>query len=605
MRSMNCVAALVSAVMLLWSGPLLAQAEQDKEALIARPVGIERLPKSSAYASATSDGDLLLVHEQPSQKTQPQSMTRIIAASTMFQLDPIIFTEQALSNLRLEYVAQSAEQVLWGVGAQQAIVKPLGQPWEAIDLGEPVDARACQARRHFDGPCQLVVPLGQGKAVVLRPTFEERQGQGRVLSTQVIALMAGQSEALAKVVLPNVVMGPAVQDGKGGFWVMIQRVQLGSNYKPMRGYLHYTSDGYWLLWSDSGESIDGTKFMGRAGFLIEPQSRKMAPDGNGGFLAIGKDRKLYRVDEQGKVGPFSAEQPSCLYCQPLSVAYDATTKDVHLVMAKWRGGEASDHRVEEPLRWMRFEQSGRLAQSELVPLTEEQQRRGLGLYASVGVLAGANNAWIVGPGLLMHRDRQEWSWLDEMDKVNAYLQRQFDAGKLAPDGTTIDDPEALKSPQLKLLGYSLSAGLTVGGLVGAYALADDDRSASLFYTWMLGSLATYYPASWFYPYVVDTGDPGQLRWTCLGAGFVGVPLVAAGTTWLVGESFEGQYNDSPFTGKSFMGALGGAAVGTLGSALLAKLIYSADPSTEEWIVATLGAMLVTSGATFGYVWGER
>lgn len=599
--------ALCSSVFacVLLAQPAAAQRspEQEKEALIARPVGLDGLPSKFSDASASAEGDLLLVHDASS-KPQPKAISRVIAASTMFQIDPVVFSEPELANMRLEHVAQSAQQTMWGVGASVAVAKRAGMAWEKINLGAPIDAQACRARRHFDGTCQLVVPLSNERAVVLRPVFEQRGELGRVLSTQVIAVVADQPQPLARVTLPNVVMGPAVQDGKGGFWVMIQRVQLGSNYKPMRGYLHYTADGFWLLWSDSGESIEGTKFMGRAGFLIDPQVRKMSSDGQGGFLAIGKDRKLYRVDEQGKVARFSDAVPSCQYCQPLSVAYDFTSREVHLLMAKWRGGEARDHKLEEPLRWLRFGQQGELEQTELVPLPEQAQRKGLGLYASMRVLAGARNAWILGQDLLMHRDLKEWSWIDSVSKVDAHLQKLYAQGKLGLDG---EPAEPVASDQtLKHVGMGTSLALTTGTMAASFALSDQyDSSALLLYVWGVGALATYYPATWYYPYVVDTGDPDQLRWMCLGAGVLAVPLASAGATWFMGEYFESAYlGEYDLTGKSFLGALGGAAAGTLASTLLARLIYGADPNTEEWIVATLGAMLVSSGATLGYVLTE-
>lgn len=596
-----CV-TLWASVLALYARPAQAQREPEA-AIMARPVGLDGLPDKIGDASVSAEGDLLLVHDASS-KPQPKALSRVIAASTMFQIDPVVFTEPELANMRLEHLAQSAQQTMWGVGASLAVARRAGMGWEKINLGATIDAQACRARRHFDGTCQLIVPLSNDRAVVLRPVFEQRGDEGRVLSTQVIAVVADQPQPLARVTLPNVVMGPAVQDGKGGFWVMIQRVQLGSNYKPMRGYLHYTADGFWLLWSDSGESIEGTKFMGRAGFLIDPQVRKMTSDGQGGFLAIGKDRKLYRVDEQGKVARFSDAVPSCQYCQPLSVAYDFTSREVHLLMAKWRGGEAQDHKLEEPLRWMRFGQKGQLEQTELVPLPEDAERKGLGLYASMRVLAGARNAWILGQGLLMHRDLKEWSWIDSMSKVDAHLQKLYAQGKLGLDGAQTE-PVA-PNETLKYVGMGTSLALTTGAMAASFALSDHYESSSLLlYVWGVGALATYYPATWFYPYVVDTGDPDQLRWTCLSAGIVTVPLAAAGSTWFMGEYFESAYEgEYDLTGKSFLGALGGAAAGTLTSALLARLIYGADPNTEEWIVATLGAMLVSSGATLGYVLTE-
>ena len=595
------LALLSPGVAFAQGGDDLRAASEPDQVLAARPIGLEKLPSRRGVAVASADGDLLVVHDASTQ-AQPHAMTRVIAASTMFQLDGIVFDREPEASMRVEHVAQGPQQTLWAVGRSLLVHKRAGLPWEAVELG-PVDEEACKARRRFEGPCQLVVPLTEERAVVLRPVFEQPKGQGRVLSTQLIAVQSGQPKPLARVSLPNIVMGPAVQDGQGGFWTMVQRVQLGVNYKPLRGYMRYTAQGDWLMWSDSQEAIPGIKLMGQAALLIDPQPGKMAPDGQGGFITIGRDRKIYRVDAQGVPSRVSAQQPACHYCHPLSVAYDPITREVHLLMAKWRGGEASARVLEEPLRWMRFGAQGALEDSELVPLPEPFARQGVSLYDQLQLHVAARQVWLVGPTLLMHRDKREWSWLDEPSRVNAYIQSLVAQGKTVPG----DPEEPLQGPPsmaLKYTGLSAMAALTVGGLVGAGVWAPEGRGAELFVPWLFGTLAAYYPGQLVFPHVIDSGDPTALRWSCLGAGALGLPLLTGGTTWLMGEYYETQQGRGEFNGRSLLGAMGGAAVGTAGALLLARLVYGADPKTEEWIVNALASSLIASAATWGYMWTE-
>ena len=88
-----CV-TLWASVMALYERAALAQ-QAPEAALMARPVGLDGLPGKIGDASVSAEGDLLLVHDASS-KPQPKAISRVIAASTMFQIDPVVFTEPGL-----------------------------------------------------------------------------------------------------------------------------------------------------------------------------------------------------------------------------------------------------------------------------------------------------------------------------------------------------------------------------------------------------------------------------------------------------------------------------------------------------------------------------
>lgn len=578
------VVMLIS-VCVLCPAMVMAQAKKTQ----ARPIGLDNLPRAIESTQVTPDGDLLLI-AKPRYGKNPTPMVRIMAASTMFQTDPITFSKDSWSNLRIEHAAQSVDGKLWAIGRRDVIYRSLQDGWKKVAIGE-VNRNACAKRKRYRGPCQMVLPISGSRAVALRPVYGRDDKQQTILSTQVIALQQGYDKPLATVLLPNVVLGPAVQDGQGGFWVMMQRVNIGSNYKPLRGYLHYTSKGEWLMWSDSGESVAGTTLKGRSGFVIDPEQRKMAPDGKGGFYAIGKDRKVYHVDANGKTRLFSANVPTCQYCRPLSLYSES--KQLHLLMAKWKDKEAGAREMIEELKWLQFDVNGAPMGQSLVPVYKKPTRWTMRtFYNNVRIQASAGNVWLTGPGLIMHRDSKGWSWIGDQKAVEAALIKQYsEQEKQTPSES---------SPTLQLVGVGAGAALAVGGLIGNYMLADDDRTQYIFTQWALSTLVGYYPGSWLYPYVIDNGDPAQLRWTCLGTTVVAMPLAVGLTTWLVGESTLPTTRNDSFSGKRFLSATGGAALGTLTSMIIARIIYGAEPQTAEWVVNLIGASIVSSAAGVGY-----
>ena len=233
-----------------------------------------------------------------------------------------------------------------------------------------------------------------GRAVTLRPVMSAGS-----IGTEVYAVEQGELRPLGSVVLPGVALGPVVKDGEGGFWVMLRRTVQTSNFKPMRGYLHYTVDGEWKMWSDSGEAVEGTELLGKATFLIDPNVRKMAPDGKGGFFALGQDRVLYHVSKEGETSKFSKDQPNCQYCQPLAIAYDEGQGTLNMLLGEWREGEGGVAEVLGPTRWLDFDVSdGALVRDEVVPMPIGEAGVTREFFETAVIAADRESKWLSAPG---------------------------------------------------------------------------------------------------------------------------------------------------------------------------------------------------------------
>ena len=163
------------------SNAAMAQAKKPQ----ARPIGLDNLPRAVESTQVTPDGDLLLI-AKPRYGKNPTPMVRIMAASTMFQTDPITFSKDSWSNLRIEHAAQSVDGKLWAIGRRDVIYRSLQDGWKKVSIGE-VNRNACAKRKRYRGPCQMVLPISGSRAVALRPVYGRDDKQQTILSTQVIA----------------------------------------------------------------------------------------------------------------------------------------------------------------------------------------------------------------------------------------------------------------------------------------------------------------------------------------------------------------------------------------------------------------------------------
>jgi len=574
-----------------------AAAQQTKTPVL-RPVGLEGVPNGIKQATATLTGDLLVVPlDRARLKGQP--MTRLMSSSEAFQIEPVNFSEPSWATLKMDDVSQHKDGTLWTVGQDLVLYRPLGKPWAEVGIGA-LEEVACKRWVQFGAACQMVVPLAQKRAIVLRPKYE-RVGSRRMLSTEVIAVEQGSRAPLGRVVLPGIALGPSVRDGLGGFWVMVRRMKQ-SGVSPMRGYLHYTSEGQWLMWSDSEEAVEGTTLMGQAAFVVDPEPRKMAPDGKGGFYAIGKDDIIYHVDVDGKASTFSADQPRCQYCRILSLSYDELSDEVIVLSSKWRVLSNGQREFVEGLKWLRFSAGGALQWTETVPMPKKVNAENLALYDTVTVHAAKKNTWVLAPGLALHRDELSWSWLATGDDVQEILvaQRKQELRDNADSG-------------LYAVGVYGGMGTAAATLVGSVVVLNanfpdvegSQKVGAVGSAYLMSLLVGSYTSTLFYrslaapdPEVTESSRSARF----LSGGLL-TPLLIGGTNWYMMTALLGAETNNLGT---LWWSLGGAGVGTAASLFFARTIYDNSIADEppHLFVTLLGTSIVSGFSSLGYALGS-
>ena len=586
----SCVVAM--SVMLSWQGIAVAQSRQVYEQG-ARRVAVDELPGRAESLVTLNAGDVVLLEPVEAQSTA-RSMTRLTYAGGMYQLDPMSFGNPNWSRIKVDHVTQGADDTLWAVGEDSVVYQRPGEGWQLIQL-PTLDRRPCKEWSQYGVPCQMIVPVGAGRAVTIRPVI--RAGK---TGTEVYAVEQGELRPLGSVVLPGVALGPVVKDGEGGFWVMLRRTEQTSNFKPMRGYLHYTVDGEWKMWSDSGESVEGTELLGNATFLIDPNVRKMAPDGSGGFFALGQDRILYHVNKEGETSKFSKQQPSCQYCQPLAIAYDEKHGTLDMLLGEWREGEGGVAEVLGPTRWLDFDvKSGELLRDEVVPMPIGEEGVTRTFFETAVIASEQESKWLSAPGMLMHRARSGWSVLvkpeviEQMEAIEK--QREYEAQ------TNPAIARAALVGQLGIIGVGVGASMWKASRVAGFARetsvsGEYDLNAAV-YAPLVGALAGYYPAAYTVPYLAPSMGGQSGRGLCLSVGLLGTAAANTLGVLIMGEAASKQFlgENETFAPRSILAASGGAVVGTMSGALLTSLMYR--HSDKELQPVLTGLLMSSVGAS--------
>lgn len=561
-----------------------------------KAVGLDGLPERVEMMTSIHTTDLLIV-PPPRLQRSGEPMMRVLVQGDMYQKDPVIFGNPNWSNIRVDSAFVDEDHgTMWAVGGDAALYRPVGGVWQMIEMSV-LNRSLCQQWEQFGAPCQSIVPVGEDRAIVMRPTREN----GRV-GSQVVALVQGKTRPLATVTLPGIALGPAVTDGEGGFWVMLRRTERTSNYKPMRGYLHYTKQGNWLMWSDSGESVEGTQFKGEAAFLIDSDVRKMASDGRGGFVSIGRDRLLWRVGADGTATRFSEQQPRCQYCQPMAIDYDAEADRIHLLLGEWREGGAGQVEEMGPTRWLSFgAEDGVIIEDQPIPWPEGVTAARREVYEEIQIAARGGSAWIAGPDLLLHHDRQGWFWLTEVADVH-----EQDIAQIKKEQQEQADPARY------ITGVAGDVTLGIGGAIAGTVIASsrseapDQALGAIGTGFALSTLGGYYPGRLLYPATSSRYPKGGLRGFSLIGGAAAMIAVTGGVTWLWSDYVEVNDQAAPaaLSGRwrGAAGAFGGAAIGTLGSMYFTSLIVDfggAEAADSPW-THFLGSMAASGLAAVGY-----
>lgn len=594
----------------LLSSVSVARAQVEPVAEHAAPpelVQLDDLPPEVSMIVQTSDALLLL--EPPARQQPGQPMVRLVSGRGMYSLDPVQFGNPNWSRLRINHATQGSDGTLWAVGADSVLVQPPGDFWQSIELPQ-LNSGRCKTWERFGSPCQMIVPVSEQQAVVFRPSPKDA-----TFGTEVVAVQAGELRALGTINLPGIALGPVVSDGQGGFWVMIRRTSKSSNFKPMRGYMRYTADGTWQMWSDSGESVEGTEYLGKTRFLVDTDARKIAPDGRGGFFTVGADRVIYQVDQTGDSKKFSADQPRCVYCQPIALSFDESTDQLTLLLGEYRVGEAGQFESKEgPVRLVHFDaKSGALIADPApnVPIPIEYEKKRMGEFLSKAQLAStARGTWVAAPGLYLHQDGGKWFWPVKQELFAREL-RALEAARKQRRA----DPKKAAWGEYGSYGL-IAAGLGGGYLAGTLRSQGDERGLvgyRVLFTSGFGALAGWLPALMSMPFISEDARDLPARRACLGAGAGTMIAVTGLSVWLAGSWLATtDFEDSSGSSSGSMagrraveldpmgaiGAFGGAALGSMAGMYLMKLIddhgeESPDPQVSGFIASAVASSVAT------------
>jgi hypothetical protein len=149
--------------------------------------------------------------------------------------------------------------------------------------------------------------------------------------------------------------------------------------------------------------------------------------------------------------------------------------------------------------------------------------------------------------------------------------------------------------------YGTLSLVPLGGVYGASRLGGERLWVTAAET-AAGSLAGALPAGLLFLQAAESGGRwAELDVAAFGAGLVLTPPLAALGTWGLGElAFDGSQD----RGRAFLGALGGAAAGTLLGVVAHGLLEEVvdNRSTLGWLRKYIAVGFIGSGATVGYQW---
>jgi hypothetical protein len=145
--------------------------------------------------------------------------------------------------------------------------------------------------------------------------------------------------------------------------------------------------------------------------------------------------------------------------------------------------------------------------------------------------------------------------------------------------------------------------LPLGTVYGASLLGGERLWVTALQT-ASGTLAASLPGKLLFMHPPDAGGRWEeLDVAAFGVGLVTAPPLAALGTWGVGEFV---FTGSQDRGRAFLGALGGAATGTLLALAVHGLLeeLGGNSPAGKQLRELLGVSLIGSGATLGYQWAR-
>lgn len=149
--------------------------------------------------------------------------------------------------------------------------------------------------------------------------------------------------------------------------------------------------------------------------------------------------------------------------------------------------------------------------------------------------------------------------------------------------------------------YGTFSLVPLGGMYGASRLGGERLWVTASEA-VAGSLLGSVPAGLLFLQSAEAGGRyTELEVAAFGAGLVLTPPIAALGTWGLGElAFAGSQD----RGRAFLGALGGAAVGTLLGVVVHGLLEEVvgNRGTLQWFRKSIALGFIGAGATVGYQW---
>jgi hypothetical protein len=362
-----------------------------------------------------------------------------------------------------------------------------------------------------------------------------------------------------------------IPDGFGAAWALVNA--------PYDGYVGYAKyeRGTWTLWRPHVERkplLDGFKLAER---IAHGDLGALVSDGNGGCFAL-SSRALFHITASGGIAKRAElTEPSS------GLAYDRSLDQVQLLT--WPPGEKL------PPRLWRFDREGYLLARDVIPVPSIAPYRPTAgwrsitardgqTFLSVGTFVyrfarGSFTAFYDGPS--RRKDRADHD--DHVRRHEELAVRQSSESRAS------------------LASAAIGTSLMVTG--GALAVSSGDerfRPAALAVT--LGAVGAIAPAILLDEAMQyhDSENPMGRLGAALGtvAGVTGTTLFGALGSWGTIEAF----SDSGARGKTFGGAVLGAAAGTLVSAHVLKVLRRKFPDHHGMRLGVAASMIGTA-ATIG------
>ena len=409
-----------------------------------------------------------------------------------------------------------------------------------------------------------------GRVIALSPTsaLVSRPAKAGGFIAYEIDTAGNTSEVLE---LRGLELGSLIADGFGGAWALV-----GAPYDGYVGYAKYER-GTWTLWRPHAERkplLDGFRLAER---IAHDDLLALVTDSNGGCFAASA-RALFHITASGGIG-----RRATFVEPPSGLAYDRSLDQVQLFT--WPYAE----RV--PPQLLRFDREGHLLARDVIPVPAIAPHRPTSSWRSMAATDG--QTWIAVSVFTFRFDRGTFTAFYD----GASRRRD----RADHDGTVRRHEELMvrgvRRSRASFASATIGSSLILTG--GALAVSSrDERFLPAALAVTAGAAGAFAPAILLDEAMQYTGSENPMG--RLGAAFgtiagvTGTTLLGALGSWGTVEAF----SDSGARGKTFGGAVLGAAAGTLVSTQVLKLLRNHVPNHYGMRLG-IAASLIGSAATIG------